>query len=52
MAKVDWLRREVEAAEAEVKRWPAWMRSDTANKEKSSSKVVVPRPAKEARKSR
>jgi len=27
MASWSWLKRELEDAEAEVKRWPAWMRS-------------------------
>jgi hypothetical protein len=52
MSKQAWLKREVEQAAADVKRWPAWMRSDTGIREKPSTKVVVSRPPKEARKSR
>ena len=47
MEKQAWLKREVEQAVADVKRWPAWMRNETESKTKSGSR---PQPAKPAKK--
>lgn len=38
MNRSDWLKRELEAAAAEVRRWPAWMRGKNEIKVKTVTK--------------